>query len=79
MIYGIITPMHSALYYLLGLGAFALVAGSIITIVALRNAPEGYEDEEGFVGLTKGDEALLKEYATTHSFPTSHGSANLAA
>ena len=55
--------MQTAFYYLLGFGAFAMVLGAIIAFVALRNAPEGYETDEGFVGLTKGDEVLLKEFA----------------
>ena len=71
--------MHSALFYLLGFGAFSLVLGGIIAFVALRNAPEGYEDDEGFVGVTKGDEMLLKQFANEHHYSAGHGSANLAA
>ena len=66
--------MQTVLYYVLGLGAFALVAGGVIAIIALRNAPEGYEDETGFVGITKGDEALLKEFHRGHRYPPVHGS-----
>jgi hypothetical protein len=55
--------MHSVLFYFLVIGSLILVAGSVITVVAMRNAPEGYENEEGFVGLTKGDERLLSEFA----------------
>ena len=71
--------MHTALYYLLGLGTFALVAGGVIAFVALRNAPEGYESDEGFVGLTKGDEVLLKQFAQVRNYSTVHGSMDLAA
>jgi len=76
--------MQTAFYYLLGLGAFAFVLGGVIAIVALRNAPEGYETDEGFVGLTKGDELLLKEFADRRSFSPlhssmSHGSMDLVA
>lgn len=56
--------MHSALFYIVALGSLMLVAGTVIAIHALRNAPEGYENEhEGFVGLTAGDEKLLHEFA----------------
>jgi hypothetical protein len=65
--------MQTALYYLLGLGVFALVAGGIIAFFALRNAPEGFESDEGFVGLTKGDEVLLKEFAHERHFSSVHG------
>lgn len=71
--------MQSALFYILGLGAFALVAGGVIAFVALRNAPEGFESEEGFVGLTKGDEVLLKQFAQAQHYSTVHGSMDLAA
>lgn len=55
--------MQSALFYLLVIGSLILVAGSVIMFVALRNAPEGFESEEGFIGLTKGDEVLLNQFA----------------
>jgi hypothetical protein len=55
--------MHSALVYLLIITAIVVVVGGIIAVVALRNAPEGYEDENGFTGLTRGDEVLLNEFA----------------
>lgn len=72
--------MQTALFYLLGLGAFALVTGGVIAFFALRNAPEGYEDENGFVGMTKGDEVLLKQFGHQHHYSTSvHGSMDLAA
>ena len=70
--------MHTALYYLLGLGAFVMVVGAIIGVVALRNAPEGYEDEDGFVGVTKGDELLLKQFAEGQNYASVHGSMDLA-
>ena len=71
--------MHSALFYLFGIGAFMMAAGGVIAFVALRNAPEGYEDDDGFVGLTKGDEFLLKQFAQEQQFSAMHGSADLAA
>jgi hypothetical protein len=55
--------MHIALVYFLVITAIMVVIGGIIAVVALRNAPEGYEDEYGFTGLTKGDEVLLNEFA----------------
>jgi hypothetical protein len=55
--------MQSALFYVVAIGSIILVAGSVITFIALRNAPEGYENEEGFIGITKGDEVLLNEFA----------------
>ena len=70
--------MQSALFYLIGFGAFVLVAGGIIAAVALRHAPEGFEDEDGFVGLTKGDEVLLKEFGDHHYSP-GHRPMDLAA
>ena len=71
--------MHSAMFYLLGIGAFMTAAGGVIAFVALRNAPEGYEDEEGFVGVTKGDELLLKQFAREQHYSALHGSADMAA
>ena len=72
--------MHPALFYLLGLGAVVLVAGAIIAVVAMRTAPEGFEDEDGFVGITKGDELLLKEFAKEQQqFASLPGSVDVAA
>jgi hypothetical protein len=72
--------MQTALYYLLGLGAFALVAGGVIAFFALRNAPEGFEDENGFVGMTKGDEFLLEQYShPKQAYPAVHGPLDLVA
>lgn len=69
--------MHSLLYYMLGLGAFVTIAGSIIAFFAVRNAPEGFEDETGFVGVTKGDEVLLAQFQK--DFASVHASAHAAA
>ena len=71
-------PMHSVLYYLLGLGAFVMIAGAIIAVYAVRNAPEGYEDAEGFVGVTKGDEVLLAQFQKEHQYSSVHGPMDLA-
>jgi hypothetical protein len=65
--------MHSALYYLLAIASLILVAGSVTTVVALFTAPEGYENDEGFVGLTTGDERLLSEYAAFRQQLLAHG------
>ena len=41
------------------------LGGLIVLLVASRTAPEGFESEaDGFVGLTKGDEMLLNEFAS---------------
>jgi hypothetical protein len=40
--------MQSALPLLLILAGFILAVGTVVMIVALRRAPEGYEDENGF-------------------------------
>lgn len=71
--------MQSALFYLLGFGAFAMVAGAVIAVYAMRNAPEGYEDENGFVGMTKGDEILLKQYEHEPHYSTVHSRMDVAA
>lgn len=55
--------MSNVLFYSLVIFGLILVAGSVITIFAMRTAPEGFENEEGFIGLTKGDEVLLNEFA----------------
>ena len=69
--------MNSVLYYILGLGAFVTIAGAIIAVYAVRNAPEGHEDEEGFIGVTKGDEVLLAQYKE-QQFSSVHGPMDLA-
>jgi hypothetical protein len=56
--------MNNALFYFLLISGLIVVAGSAIAFVAMRNAPEGFENEEGFIGLTKGDEMLLNEFAS---------------
>jgi hypothetical protein len=43
-----ILAMLSALSIFSILGGLVLVAGTVITVVGLRHAPEGYEDENGF-------------------------------
>jgi hypothetical protein len=71
--------MQSALFYLVGFGTFFLVTGGLIAFFAMHNAPEGYEDENGFVGTTKGDESLLKEFGHDRHYPAVHRSMDLAA
>ena len=71
--------MHSAFYLLIGFGTFVLVVGGVIAAYALYHAPEGYEDEEGFIGQTKGDEILLKEFGHGQHYAGGHGSMDLAA
>jgi hypothetical protein len=66
-------------FYLIGLGAFVLVTGGVIAVVALRSAPEGFEDEDGFVGLTKGDEVLLKQFGHERHYSSVPRSIDLAA
>lgn len=69
-------PMHSALFYVLAITSLIVVAGSAIAFVAIRNAPEGFENEEGFVGLTKGDEVLLNQFAEyRNAFMNQHANA----
>ncbi len=56
--------MNSVLFYLMVCIGIVVVAGLLVLIFATRNAPEGFEStDEGFVGLTKGDEMLLNEFA----------------
>lgn len=56
--------MSNALFYLLISAGIVVVAGLVVLYFAMRSAPEGFESqEEGFVGLTKGDEMLLNEFA----------------
>ena len=71
--------MQTALFYIIGLGTFALVTGGVIAFFALRNAPEGFENEEGFVGQTKGDEVLLKQFANVQHYSAVQGHMDLAA
>ena len=71
--------MHSALFYLVGLTLFALVVGGVVTFVALRNAPEGFEGEDGFVGVTRGDELLLKEYEARQQYASAHPESGMPA
>lgn len=55
--------MNTTLVYLLIIAGLVMVAGGVIAFVAMRNAPEGFENEEGFIGATKGDAMLLNEFA----------------
>lgn len=55
--------MNNALFYVLIVAGIVVAAGGVITFFAMRNAPEGFENEEGFIGLTKGDEVLLNQFA----------------
>lgn len=56
--------MNSVLFYLLIASGIVVVAGLIVLCFAMRSAPEGFESmDEGFIGLTKGDEMLLNEFA----------------
>lgn len=71
--------MQTFIFYLVGLGIFSLVAGAAIAFVALCNAPEGFEDKDGFVGLTRGDEILLKQFGDGQSYSTVRRSLDLAA
>ena len=71
--------MSTTFAYLLIIATLIMVAGGVIAFVAMRNAPEGFEDEEGFVGITKGDEALLNEFATQQRYTSVHGPTELAA
>ncbi len=64
--------MNSTFYYAVVLSGLILAVGSLIMVVALRNAPEGFEGEDGFVGLTKGDEQLLGEFAAFRSQRMAH-------
>ena len=70
--------MNTVLYYALGLGAFVTIAGAVIAVYAMRKAPEGFEDESGFVGVTKGDELLLAQYQKEQHYSSVHGPMDLA-
>jgi hypothetical protein len=71
--------MNTTLVYLLIIAGLIMIAGGVIAFVALRNAPEGFEDETGFVGATKGDEALLDEFAAQRRYAAMHSHTGMAA
>lgn len=51
-----------------------MTTGLLVLFYATRSAPEGFESQdEGFVGLTKGDEMLLNEYAAQRASLLSAG------
>lgn len=57
--------MSNALFYFLITSGIVVVAGLVVLFFAVRSAPEGFESQdEGFVGLTKGDQMLLHEFAS---------------
>ena len=70
--------MNTTLVYFLIIFATMVAIGGIIAVAAFRNAPEGFEDENGFTGLTKGDEVLLNEFAHQR-YAFAHAQAPLAA
>lgn len=56
--------MNSVPFYLLIGAGIVVAAGLVVLLFAMHSAPEGFEStDEGFVGLTKGDELLLNEFA----------------
>jgi len=56
--------MNSVLFYLLLGTGIVVASGLVVLFFATRSAPEGFEStDDGFVGLTKGDEVLLHEFA----------------
>lgn len=71
--------MNSALFFLLIATGFVVVVGMIVLFHAVRSAPEGFESaDDGFVGLTKGDEVLLNEFAAQRAAllsPSMHAAA----
>ena len=40
--------MHTALSLIGFVSAFVLIAGAVITVLALQRAPDGFEDDSGF-------------------------------
>ena len=72
--------MNNALFYFLITSGIVVVAGLVVLFFAMRNAPEGFEStEEGFVGLTKGDELLLNEFAAQRAMLLNSSSMHAAA
>ena len=61
--------MHSALAILWMVPSLVFGVGTIITVVALRRVPEGYEDETGF-HYTEPQTAA-KDHADAHALSTS--------
>jgi hypothetical protein len=56
--------MNNAIFYFMIASGMVVVAGLVVLFFAVRSAPEGFEShDEGFVGLTKGDQMLLNEFA----------------
>lgn len=71
--------MNNALFYFVMASGIVVVAGLIVLSFAMRSAPEGFEKtDEGFIGLTRGDEMLLNEFAAQRAAllnPSTHAAA----
>ena len=62
--------MHSALAILWMVPSLVFGVGTIITVLALRRAPEGYEDETGF-HYTAPQSGTTDRADAAHALPTS--------
>lgn len=62
------SSMHPALLIAL-LAAFLLACGIVVTVVAFRRAPDGYEDESGFhvIPTPKSDDVTVPAAATART------------
>ncbi len=57
--------MQSALFSMLVLGSIAaVVVGGIIAFFAVRNAPEGFEDKDGFHALPTSKATKQPSYSS---------------
>ena len=62
--------MHPAVAILWFLPSIVFGVGTIVTIIALRRAPEGYENDEGFQYLRRSQ----SPFATRHTSSAGVGS-----
>lgn len=68
--------MQTALLTLALLGVVAVVIGGVIAVLAMRNAPEGYEDANGFHTVPANGTSALR---FPSDLPSSRDDLSLAA
>ena len=62
------TPMNSALFLIAGFALLAVGLGAVVVYIAMRAAPEGFEDSEGFHAVTTGAQGE-SAVSTDHPHP----------